>query len=149
MRLAVRIPRVKPCVFCAIARGEAAAHVVHDTGRVLAFLDRAPLIPGHTLVIPREHVDTLDELGDQLVAPLFAVVQRVSRAQQRALGADGTFTSVNTRVSQSVPHVHVHVVPRREGDGLFRAGPVWVRKPYKDGEAEAIAARLREALERD
>lgn len=140
---------MKPCVFCTIARGEAAAHVVHDAGRVLAFLDRAPLIPGHTLVIPREHVDTLDELDDELVAPLFSVVRRVSRAQQRALGADGTFTSVNTRVSQSVPHVHVHVVPRREGDGLFRAGLVWVRKPYKDGEAEAIAARLREALERD
>lgn len=142
-------PLVKLCVFCAIARGEAAANVVHETDRVLAFLDSSPLIPGHTLVIPREHFDTLDDLDEGLVAPLFSVVRRVSRAQQRALGVEGTFTAVNTRVSQSVPHVHVHVVPRREGDGLFRAGMVWVRKRYKNGEADAMAAKLREALGRD
>ena len=149
MRLAVRIARVKPCIFCAIGRGEVEANVVDDQGQVLAFLDTAPLIPGHTLVIPRDHYETLDDLDDRLVAPLFGVVQRVSRAQQRAIGADGTFTAVNTRVSQSVLHAHVHVVPRREGDGLFRAGMVWVRKRYGHGEAEAMAATLREALGRD
>lgn len=140
---------MKPCIFCAIGRGEAAANVVADGDGVLAFLDAAPLLPGHTLVVPREHADTLDELPTGLVQPLFTLVQRVSRAQQRALGADGTFTGVNTRVSQSVPHVHVHVVPRREGDGLFRAGMVWARKRYRDGEAEEIARKIREALQDD
>ena len=138
---------MKACVFCAIARGEAGAHLVRDEGAVLAFLDHAPLLPGHTLVVPREHVDTLDELSEELVGPLFSLVRRVSRAQQRAFGADGTFTGINTRVSQSVPHLHAHVVPRREGDGLFRAGIVWARRRYKEGEAEAIARKLREALQ--
>ena len=137
---------MKPCIFCAIARGEAAAHVIHDSDRVMAFLDRAPLSPGHALVIPRDHFETLDEVEEELLGPLFAVARHVSRAQQRALGADGTFTAVNTRVSQSVPHAHVHVVPRREGDGLFRAGMVWVRKRYPENEAETIAAQLRSAL---
>ena len=133
-------------MFCAIARGEAGAHIVADDGVALAFLDRAPLLPGHTLVIPREHADTLDELPEAEVGPLFSLVRRISRAQQRVFRADGTFTGINTRVSQSVPHFHAHVVPRREGDGLFRAGMVWQRKRYKDGEAEVIAARLRDAL---
>ena len=137
---------MKTCVFCAIARGEADAHLVHSDDRMLAFLDRAPLLPGHTLVIPREHADTLDELPEELVGPLFALVRRVSRAQQAAFGVDGTFTGINTRVSQSVPHLHAHVVPRREGDGLFRAGIVWHRKRYAQGEAEQLAAQLREAL---
>ena len=137
---------MKPCVFCAIARGEVASHVIADDGAALAFLDHAPLLPGHTLVVPREHADTLDELREELVGPLFRLVRRISRAQQRALGADGTFTGINTRVSQSVPHFHAHVVPRREGDGLFRAGMVWARKRYRDGEAEAMAAKLRDAL---
>ena len=140
---------MKSCVFCAIARGETEANIVADDGAVLAFLDRAPLLPGHTLVVPREHADTLDELPEAEVGPLFRLVRRVSRAQQRAFGADGTFTGINTRVSQSVPHLHAHVVPRREGDGLFRAGMVWVRKRYKDGEAEAIATKLRDALEQE
>lgn len=137
---------MKPCVFCAIARGEADAHLVHSDDRVIAFLDRAPLLPGHTLVIPREHTDTLDDLREDLVGPLFALVRRVSRAQQAAFGVDGTFTGINTRVSQSVPHLHAHVVPRREGDGLFRAGIVWHRTRYGPGEAEHLAAQLREAL---
>lgn len=139
--------RVKSCIFCSIARGEAQAHVVHDEGAVLAFLDSAPLLPGHTLVIPRDHVDTLDDLSEDQVGPLFRLVRRVSRAQQQALGAEGTFTGINTRVSQSVPHLHAHVVPRREGDGLFRAGMVWARKRYDHGEAGAIAQKLREALQ--
>ena len=137
---------MKACTFCAIARGEADAHVVHSDDRVLAFLDRAPLLPGHTLVIPREHADTFDDLHEDLVGPLFTLVQRISRAQRTAFGVDGTFTGINTRVSQSVPHLHAHVVPRREGDGLFRAGIVWRRKRYAHGEAEHLAAQLREAL---
>ncbi|MGH2500396.1 MAG: HIT family protein [Candidatus Limnocylindria bacterium] len=133
------------CVFCAIATG-APAHVLHQDERVIAILDRAPLIAGHALVLPRAHVVTLDDLAPDLVAPLFTVVQRISRAFPVALAADGSFTAINTRVSQTVPHLHVHVVPRRKGDGLFRAGMVWVRRPYRDGEAGAIAEKLRAAL---
>jgi histidine triad (HIT) family protein len=135
----------KACVFCAIAAG-GEAHVVHADEQVVAFLDRAPLIKGHVLVITRRHVETFDDLPPELIAPLFGVVQRVSRAFTRAVGADGSYTAVNTRISQSVPHVHVHVVPRKSGDGLFRAGLVWIRKRYDDGEAAQLAARLREAI---
>ncbi len=113
---------------------------------MIAFLDHAPLIRGHVLVMPRAHVETFDDLPAALIEPLFAVVQRVSRAFPKALGADGSFTSINTRVSQSIPHVHVHVVPRRQGDGLFRAGMVWIRRRYADGEAAQLAATLRDAI---
>lgn len=140
------MPRKSACAFCEIANGTADAHVVHQDDLVVAFLDRAPLIKGHVLVAPRDHVETLDDLSPDLVGPLFVVVQRASRALQRTLGADGSYTALNTRVSQSVPHLHVHVVPRREGDGLFRAGMVWVRKRYDDGEAAQLATRLREAI---
>ena len=135
----------RPCAFCAIAAG-GDAHIVHEDDRVIAFLDRAPLIKGHVLVMPRAHADTFDDLPRELIDPLFAVVQRVSRAFPTALGSDGSYTGINTRVSQSVPHVHVHVVPRRQGDGLFRAGLIWARKRYEDGEAAQLATRLREAI---
>lgn len=136
----------KACAFCAIVRGEAPSHVVLEDDRVVAFLDRAPLIKGHVLVASRAHVGTLDEMPADLIEPLFGAVQRISRAFPKALGADGSFTSINTRVSQSVPHLHVHVVPRREGDGLFRSGLVWIRRRYEEGEAAQLAARLREAI---
>ena len=136
----------KRCAFCAIVRGEAAAHLVHSDDRVIAFLDHAPLLKGHVLVATRAHVETLDDLPADLIEPLFAVVQRVSRAFPRVLGSDGSYTGINTRVSQSVPHVHVHVVPRKQGDGLFRAGMVWMRKRYAEGEAAQLAARLEEAI---
>jgi histidine triad (HIT) family protein len=136
----------KRCPFCAIARGEADAHVVYQDERVIAFLDHAPLLKGHVLVATREHVETLDEIPPALVEPLFTVVQRVSRAFPRVLGSDGSYTGINTRVSQSVPHVHVHVVPRTRGDGLFRAGMIWMRKRYAEGEAAQLAARLTEAI---
>ena len=113
---------------------------------MVAFLDHAPLIKGHVLVAPRRHIETFDDLPAELIEPLFAVVQRVSRAFPRVLGSDGSYTGINTRVSQSVPHVHVHVVPRKKGDGLFRAGLVWMRKRYEVGEAAQLAARLREAI---
>lgn len=136
----------KRCAFCAIVRGEADAHFVHSDDRIIAFLDHAPLLKGHVLVATRAHVETLDDLPAELVEPLFAVVQRVSRAFPRVLGSDGSYTGINTRVSQSVPHVHVHVVPRTQGDGLFRAGMVWMRKRYAEGEAAQLAARLTEAI---
>jgi histidine triad (HIT) family protein len=133
-------------VFCAIARGAEPAHVVLTTDACLAFLDTRPLFPGHVLVVPRAHHETLADLPLELVAPLFAAVQRVAGAAERAFGADGSFVAVNNRVSQSVPHLHVHVVPRRKGDGL--RGFFWPRTRYPD-EAAAVAARdaLRTALE--
>ena len=122
-------------------------HAVYRDEHVVAFLDHAPVIHGHTLVVPTAHYDTLDDLPDEALAPLFRVVRRVSVAQQRVLGAEGSLTLSNTRVSQSVPHVHVHVVPRRKGDSLFSPGrTLWMRQRYKPGEAEEIAEKLREAL---
>ena len=135
------------CIFCRIASGELPANVVHRDDRVVAFLDRAPLLLGHTLVLPIAHVATLDDLPRELLEPLFETVRRVSVALQRALSADGSFVAANTRVSQSVPHVHVHVVPRNEGDGLFSPRPIWKRRSYaSDAEAADYAARIGAAL---
>ena len=115
----------------------------------MAFLDRAPLFHGHVLIATREHVATLDDLPDALLAPLFGAVRRMSIAVQKALSADGSFVAVNTRISQSVPHVHVHVVPRRKNDGLFSPRPIWRRKSYEDdAQMSGIATRIREAYER-
>jgi histidine triad (HIT) family protein len=120
---------------------------VYRDDHTVAFLDHAPVIPGHTLVVPTIHYETLDDLPDDALLPLFSVVRQVSIAQQAALGAEGSLTLANTRISQSVPHVHVHVVPRRKGDSLFSPGrPFWMRRQYKDGEASEIADKLRKAL---
>ncbi len=122
-------------------------HVVYRDEHVVAFLDHAPVIYGHTLVVPTAHYDTLDDLPDESLAPLFRVVRRVSIAQQRVLGAEGSLMLSNTRISQSVPHVHVHVVPRRKGDSLFSPGrTLWMRQRYREGQAEEIAQKLRNAL---
>ncbi|GIU89137.1 MAG: HIT family protein [Acidimicrobiia bacterium] len=135
------------CVFCAIVAGDVPAHVVLDEPDVVAFLDRRPVFPGHVLVVPRAHVVTLPDVPAGLVVPLFAAVQRCAAAMPVALGSEGSWVSVNNVVSQSVPHLHVHVVPRRRGDGL--RGFFWPRRPYA-GEAEMAhtAAALREALGR-
>jgi histidine triad (HIT) family protein len=136
------------CVFCAVIAG-APHHAVYRDRDVVAFLDIAPVAPGHTLVVPAAHYDTLDDLPDDALAPLFRVVRQVSIAQQTVLGAEGSLTLTNTRISQSVPHVHVHVVPRRKGDSFFTPGrPFWMRRKYKDGEAEQIAAKLSAELSR-
>jgi histidine triad (HIT) family protein len=135
----------RACAFCAVVAG-ADAHRVYEDDAVIAILDRAPLIKGHVLVMPREHVATLDDLPEHLMVPVLSLVQRTSRAFQRSLGADGSLTLANTRVSQSVPHAHVHVVPRQEGDGLFSVRMIWKRTHYADGEAAQLATRLREAI---
>lgn len=134
------------CTFCQIAKGELPAHIVHRDKDVVAFLDRSPLMHGHVLVMPVRHVETLDDLPDDLLAPVFAAVRRTSKAVQTALRAEGSFTATNTRVSQSVPHLHVHVVPRNKGDGLFSTRLIWQRKKYEnDSEMAEIATKIRGA----
>ena len=137
---------MKGCVFCAVVAG-AEHHAVYRDDDVVAFLDHAPVIPGHTLVVPATHYETIDDLPDDALVPLFRVVREVSKAMQRVLGAEGSLTLANTRISQSVPHVHVHVVPRRKGDHFFTPGrPFWMRQRYRAGQAEEIAEKLRSAL---
>jgi len=133
------------CLFCAIITGAHPADIVLDEDEVLAFLDRRPLFPGHTLAVPRRHVETLDDLPDDLVAPLFTTVRRLSRAVRRATQAEGTFVAMNNTVSQSVSHLHVHIVPRRRHDGL--RGFFWPRHGYED-ELDRVrtAQAIREAL---
>ena len=133
-------------MFCAVVNG-AEHHAVYRDEGVVAFLDHAPVFPGHTLIVPTRHYDTLDDAPESEVAPLFLLARRVSIAFRTALSADGSFVAVNTRISQSVPHVHVHVVPRRRGDGLFSPGKgMWVRRRYSEGEAARTAEKLRSAL---
>ena len=133
------------CVFCGIAAGEVPAQVVLDEPAVVAFLDARPLFKGHVLVLPREHCETLADLPAGLVGPLFGWVRRISAVMPAALGAQGTFVAANNIVSQSVPHLHVHVVPRTKGDGL--RGFFWPRHRYEsEAEAAAYAGRLRDAL---
>jgi histidine triad (HIT) family protein len=133
-------------VFCSIVAGTLSADLVLADDDVVAFLDRRPLFPGHVLVVPRRHVLTLPELPVGEVGPLFERVRRVAAAIPGALGAQGTFVAANNVVSQSVPHLHVHVVPRTKGDGL--RGFFWPRSKYAPGEAQVVAARLRDAIDR-
>jgi histidine triad (HIT) family protein len=133
------------CVFCEIVGGRRSAHVVLDDDVAMAFLDTRPLFPGHTLLVPRDHHETLADLPAALVGPLFERARLLSRAMEEGLGAAGSFVALNNRVSQSVPHLHVHVVPRNRKDGL--RGFFWPRTRYADdAEAEAVASRLRSAL---
>lgn len=133
------------CPFCAIAAGEAPAHLVLDTPAVLGFLDARPVFKGHVLVVPREHHETLADLPADRLGEYFRAVQRVSAAVPAALGCAGTFVAINNRVSQSVPHLHTHVVPRTKGDGL--RGFFWPRTRYADpAEAASYAERIAAAL---
>ena len=133
------------CPFCEIASGARAASVVHQDDQTVAFLDHRPLFPGHVLVVPRAHVPTLAALPRAQMEPLLAAVQLVSRALELALGCQGSFMALNDRVSQSVAHLHVHVVPRTKGDGL--KGFFWPRRPYRDAAHEQeTRARIAEAI---
>jgi len=134
-----------PCLFCQIARRQAPAHIVFEDSLSLAFLDHRPLFPGHVLLITRVHCDSFLDLAPADLAPFFATVQRLAVAVERAMDAQGTFVATNVKVSQSVPHLHVHVVPRRKGDGL--KGFFWPRTKYRDeAEMSAVADRLRASL---
>ena len=133
------------CRFCAILAGQASANFVLDEPDVAAFLDIRPVFKGHVLVLPRAHYETLPDLPGALLAPLLRQVQRISAAVRPAYGAQGSFVAVNNKISQSVPHLHVHVVPRSRGDGL--RGFFWPRSKYaSDEEAAGYASRLRDAL---
>ena len=137
----------RACTFCAIVAGEAPAHRVLEDDAFVAFLDVRPLFPGHVLVVPRRHVEVLTDLPPADTGPLFERVRALSGAVETGLGAQGSFVAVNNRVSQSVPHLHVHVVPRTKGDGL--RGFFWPRQRYaSDEEAADVAGRLRSALAR-
>ncbi len=133
------------CLFCQIAAGTVAAHVVASDPLTMAFLDIRPLFKGHVLVIPRAHYVTLADVPADLISPLFGLVRRISAVLPGALGASGSFVAMNNVVSQSVPHAHVHVVPRTKGDGL--RGFFWPRGKYADDdEAAGYARRLADAL---
>ena len=133
------------CLFCRIASGEVPAHTVLETERFVAFLDHRPVFKGHVLLVPREHVETLPDLPPGLRDGFLAAAQDLAVAVKDALGAQGSFVAVNNTVSQSVPHLHLHVVPRTKGDGL--RGFFWPRHRYDDpAERTAYAARLRAAL---
>jgi histidine triad (HIT) family protein len=139
---------VSDCLFCRIAAGEEPAHVVWDTPDVVAFLDTRPVFTGHTLVITRAHIPTFLQLPDELLPRLFGDARTIAGAVVEAFGAQGTFVAMNNVVSQSVPHLHVHVVPRTKGDGL--RGFFWPRRKYESAvEAEEAAAKLRAALRRE
>ena len=133
------------CAFCSIVTDPSAAHVVASDDDVLAFLDIRPVFKGHVLLVPRQHHETLSDLPSGLIEPLFGWAQRLSGAVRDGLGAQGSFVAMNNTVSQSVPHLHVHVVPRTKGDGL--RGFFWPRQRYADeAEMVATAESVRNAL---
>lgn len=132
------------CVFCQVVAGDLPADVVLEEPDLVAFLDRRPVFKGHVLLVPRAHVVTLPDLPAPLRDPFLAAAQRLATAVVEGLGAQGSFVAMNNVVSQSVAHLHLHVVPRTKGDGL--RGFFWPRTKYADGEAAEYAARLRTAL---
>ncbi len=132
-------------MFCQIVAGDLPAFVVWDDELTMAFLDVRPLVPGHTLLVPKVHHETLADLPEDLVLPLFTQAQRLASVMESALGAAGSFVAMNNKVSQSVPHLHVHVVPRNRKDGL--RGFFWPRTKYDDdAHAASVAATLRDGL---
>jgi histidine triad (HIT) family protein len=138
-------PASDDCRFCAIVAGETDAHVVFEDELTLAFLDIRPLFPGHTLLVPREHHEALWDLPEELVEPYFANVRTLARAVREAMGAQGAFVAMNNIVSQSVPHLHTHVVPRNKKDGL--RGFFWPRQKYaSEAEAADAAERIRDSI---
>ena len=135
------------CLFCRIVSSELPGVVVFEDENSLAFLDHRPLFPGHTLLVPRKHYETLGDLPAKLVGPLFENTQLLARAVESAMEAEGTFVAMNNRVSQSVPHLHIHIVPRRRKDGL--KGFFWPRTKYKTPEEmEVVQQKIASSLEK-
>lgn len=135
------------CVFCKIVAGQIKAQTVYEDEGVVAFLDATPIFPGHTLICPKEHYLTLMDVPPSMLEPLFSASQRICRAVEKGLDAQGSFVAINNKISQSVPHLHVHVIPRRPKDGM--KGFFWPRRPYKDqDEMASTAEAIRSAIER-
>jgi histidine triad (HIT) family protein len=135
------------CAFCRVVAGGEAGHVVFEDEISIAFLDHRPLFEGHSLLVPRRHLETLADLPDELVGPLFANARLLARAIPEAMGKPGSFVALNNVVSQSVPHLHVHIVPRRPKDGL--RGFFWPRTKYKsEDQMREVAATVRERVDR-
>lgn len=132
------------CIFCKLSSGELPAHLVYQDANSYAFLDNEPLFPGHVLLSPRAHYETLADLPMDLIGPIFTTAQLIAKAVETALGAEGTFVAINNRVSQTVPHMHIHIVPRRRRDGL--KGFFWPRHDYQDDSARET---VRDAIERE
>jgi histidine triad (HIT) family protein len=133
------------CLFCKIVAREVAARLVFEDEVSLAFLDHRPVFPGHCLLIPKQHFETLTDLPVDLIGPFFRNVQLLARAVESAIEAHGTLVAINNRVSQSVPHLHTHIVPRRRKDGL--KGFFWPRQPYKnEEEADLVQEAIRRAV---
>jgi histidine triad (HIT) family protein len=133
------------CIFCGIIAGDVAAPIVFADESSVAFLDHRPVFPGHCLLVPRDHFETLADLPATLIGPFFANAQLLARAVERALEAQGTFVGLNNRVSQSVPHLHVHIVPRRKKDGL--RGFFWPRQRYEsDEELRRVQQAIKSAV---
>jgi histidine triad (HIT) family protein len=136
---------IASCLFCQVVNGEVLARLVFEDEISLAFLDHRPVFPGHCLLIPKTHYETLTDLPEGLIGPFFKRAQLLARAVESAMAAHGTFVAMNNRVSQSVPHLHVHIVPRRRKDGL--KGFFWPRYPYPaDEAADAVQLSIRNAL---
>ncbi len=132
------------CIFCKIAGREVPAHIVYEDADSVAFLDSHPLFPGHVLLCPRDHYETLTDLPAAMTGPIMTATQLLAKAVEAAVDADGTFIAINNRVSQTVPHLHIHIVPRRRRDGL--KGFFWPRQHYKD---EAARETVRDAIQRE
>jgi histidine triad (HIT) family protein len=133
------------CLFCKVVSGDLAARIVFEDSVSIGFLDHRPVFPGHCLLIPKEHYETLGDLPSELIEPFFKNVQLLALAVETGMEAHGTFVAMNNRVSQSVLHLHVHIVPRRRKDGL--RGFFWPRYPYKtDEEADLVQTAIRKAI---
>ena len=128
------------CIFCKVVSKEIVATAVFEDDLTLAFLDHRPLFHGHCLLVPKQHYETLSDLPSRLVKPLFENAQLLAGAVEAAMEAQGTFVAMNNRVSQSVPHLHIHIVPRRKGDGL--KGFFWPRTKYADQAQMAAVQNL-------
>jgi histidine triad (HIT) family protein len=135
------------CIFCKIITGEIKSYKVYESDSSLVFLDHRPLLKGHCLLVPKKHFETLLDLPKELIAPIFSDVQLLAEAVEKGMEADGSFVAINTRISQSVPHLHVHIVPRCKNDHLFSSKMIWMRKPYEnEAEAKSAQEKIKDAI---
>ena len=140
---------MKDCIFDQIIADRVPSYRVYEDDTTLAFLDHRPLLPGHVLLVPKIHYETFADLPAEDVGPLFLAAQRLARAVETGLSADGSFVAINIKISQSVPHLHVHIVPRRKGDGLFGKNFQWMRRPYPSEAAIVETQRAIQAALKD